>query len=185
NPDDAGLCSSPDQWPTIRQWKPPPVHRLAFPLVPIPAQNSRALRRPRSTPRAHPFFYLRRLTLRILLLDFLVLTFSLIRTDHCSRAPRRFDSLRRSPRRGSVGLCFFPLVTRHLSHVTSKMKRILLSLVLLFAVADFLPAQSAPDAAELTKLLQDFLAGARKNDIAMHDRFWADELVYTSALGRR
>jgi ketosteroid isomerase-like protein len=48
-----------------------------------------------------------------------------------------------------------------------------------------LPAQSAPDSAALTKLLQDFLAGASKNDIAMHDRFWADELVYTSALGRR
>jgi ketosteroid isomerase-like protein len=65
------------------------------------------------------------------------------------------------------------------------MKRILLSVVLLFAVAEFLPAQTAPDAAELTKLLQDFLAGASKNDIAVHDRFWADELVYTSALGRR
>jgi ketosteroid isomerase-like protein len=65
------------------------------------------------------------------------------------------------------------------------MKRILLSVVLFFAVADFLPAQMAPATAELTKLLQDFLAGASKNDIAMHDRFWADELVYTSALGRR
>jgi ketosteroid isomerase-like protein len=64
-------------------------------------------------------------------------------------------------------------------------KRILLSVVLLFAISDFLPAQTAPDTAELTKLLQDFLAGASKNDIAMHDRFWADELVYTSALGRR
>jgi ketosteroid isomerase-like protein len=65
------------------------------------------------------------------------------------------------------------------------MKRILVSIVLLFAIANFLPAQTAPDTAELTKLLQDFLAGASKNDIAMHDRFWADELVYTSALGRR
>jgi ketosteroid isomerase-like protein len=65
------------------------------------------------------------------------------------------------------------------------MKRILLSIVVLLAVAEFLPAQMAPDAAELTKLLQDFLAGASKNDIAVHDRFWADELVYTSALGRR
>src|SRR5436190_8165223 len=65
------------------------------------------------------------------------------------------------------------------------MKRTLLSIVLLFALADFLPAQTAPDAPELTKLLQDFLAGASKNDVAMHDRFWADELVYTSALGRR
>ena len=65
------------------------------------------------------------------------------------------------------------------------MKRILLSAVLLFSITNFLPAQTAPDAPELTKLLQDFLAGASKNDIAMHDRFWADELVYTSALGRR
>ena len=66
------------------------------------------------------------------------------------------------------------------------MKRILLSSLILLAVACSLPAQnSAPDTAELTKLLKDFLAGASKNDIAMHDRFWADELVYTSALGRR
>ena len=64
------------------------------------------------------------------------------------------------------------------------MKRILLAfLSLLMATA--LRAENAPDAPELTKLLQDFLAGASKNDIAMHDRFWADELVYTSALGRR
>lgn len=59
---------------------------------------------------------------------------------------------------------------------------------ILAAAASFaatLFGQTAPDAAELTKLLNDFLAGASKNDIAMHDRFWADELVYTSALGRR
>jgi ketosteroid isomerase-like protein len=65
------------------------------------------------------------------------------------------------------------------------MKRILLSSILLVSLVSGLRAQTAPDAAELTKLLQDFLAGAGKNDIAMHDRFWADELVYTSALGRR
>jgi len=66
------------------------------------------------------------------------------------------------------------------------MKRFLLSSILLLSIACGLSAQTAaPDAAELTKLLHDFLAGAGKNDIAMHDRFWADELVYTSALGRR
>lgn len=65
------------------------------------------------------------------------------------------------------------------------MKRTLLSFFLLLSLVPGLPAQTAPDAAELTKLLNDFLAGASKNDIAMHDRFWADELVYTSALGRR
>src|ERR1043166_6857339 len=65
------------------------------------------------------------------------------------------------------------------------MKRILLIFLSLILLVTAVPAQTAPDTAELTKLLQDFLAGASKNDIAMHDRFWADELVYTSALGRR
>ena len=65
------------------------------------------------------------------------------------------------------------------------MKRIFLSSILLLWVASGIGAQTAPDAAELTQLLHDFLAGAGKNDIAMHERFWADELVYTSALGRR
>jgi ketosteroid isomerase-like protein len=64
------------------------------------------------------------------------------------------------------------------------MKRFVVSLVLM-SLACAAQAQTAPDTAELTKLLHDFLAGASKNDIAMHDRFWADELVYTSALGRR
>lgn len=65
------------------------------------------------------------------------------------------------------------------------MKRFLLATLAIACIASLLSAQTAPDAPELTKLLQDFLAGASKNDIAMHDRFWADELVYTSALGRR
>lgn len=46
-------------------------------------------------------------------------------------------------------------------------------------------AKSTPDSAELTQLLKDFLAGASRNDTGMHDRFWADDLIYTSALGRR
>ena len=65
------------------------------------------------------------------------------------------------------------------------MKRILLSFLLLGFMAGGLRAQNAPDAAELTKLLKDFLAGAGRNDAAMHDRFWADDLIYTSAKGRR
>ncbi len=43
----------------------------------------------------------------------------------------------------------------------------------------------APDAAVLTKLLRDFLAGASRNDPAIHDRFWADDLIYTGSIGRR
>jgi ketosteroid isomerase-like protein len=46
-------------------------------------------------------------------------------------------------------------------------------------------AQTAPDAAELTKLLNDFLAGASRNDPAVHDRFWAEDLIYTRSAGRR
>jgi ketosteroid isomerase-like protein len=43
----------------------------------------------------------------------------------------------------------------------------------------------APDAVELTQLLNDFLAGASRNDIAVHERFWADDLIYTGSSGRR
>lgn len=46
-------------------------------------------------------------------------------------------------------------------------------------------AQTAPDATELTRLLNDFLAGAGRNDAVMHDRFWAEDLIYTGSAGRR
>jgi ketosteroid isomerase-like protein len=46
-------------------------------------------------------------------------------------------------------------------------------------------AVSAPDATELTKLLRQFLDGAGRNDVAMHERFWADDLIYTASAGRR
>ena len=44
-------------------------------------------------------------------------------------------------------------------------------------------AQTAPAAPELTKLLNEFLAAT--NDPVMHDRFWADDLIYTRSAGRR
>ena len=43
----------------------------------------------------------------------------------------------------------------------------------------------APAAAELARLLDEFLAGASRNDAAMHDRFWAEDLIYTGSVGRR
>jgi ketosteroid isomerase-like protein len=46
-------------------------------------------------------------------------------------------------------------------------------------------AEQAPAAAELTTLLAYFLDGASRNDVAVHDRFWADELIYTSSAGTR
>lgn len=54
-------------------------------------------------------------------------------------------------------------------------------LIVLFRVTT--SAQTAPDAAELTKLLNDFLSAT--TDPAMHERFWADDLIYTRSAGRR
>jgi len=59
------------------------------------------------------------------------------------------------------------------------------SFTLLFLLFTSASAQTAPDAAELTKLLNDFLAGASRNDAAVHERFWADDLIYTRSAGLR
>lgn len=43
----------------------------------------------------------------------------------------------------------------------------------------------ADDKAELTALLAEFLDGATRNDAAIHNKYWADELIYTSSGGSR
>ena len=65
------------------------------------------------------------------------------------------------------------------------MNRFLLSLLLTWVLANNLNAQTAPDDAELTSLLKEFLAGASRNDAAVHDRFWAEDLIYTRSAGKR
>lgn len=67
------------------------------------------------------------------------------------------------------------------------MKAALLVLcMLLLSIAGNARAENtAPAATELTKLLQDFLAGAGRNNAALHDRFWADDLIYTASTGTR
>src|SRR5215470_8079156 len=65
------------------------------------------------------------------------------------------------------------------------MKKVVLCAICLLLAASSALAQTAPDAAELTKLLNDFLAGASRNDPAVHERFWADDLIYTRSAGRR
>ena len=45
--------------------------------------------------------------------------------------------------------------------------------------------ETTPDAKALTVLLNEFLAGASRNDGAAHERFWAEQLVYTSSSGTR
>jgi uncharacterized protein DUF4440 len=44
---------------------------------------------------------------------------------------------------------------------------------------------SASDADDLTGMLHKFLAGASAGDAAAHDRFWSDDLIYTSSSGTR
>ena len=65
------------------------------------------------------------------------------------------------------------------------MKKIVAILALIICSAVTFYAQAAPDAAELTRLLNEFLAGAGRNDAAVHDRFWADDLIYTRSAGVR
>ena len=65
------------------------------------------------------------------------------------------------------------------------MKRIVSSAIVVLIMALGLHAQTAPDTAELTALLKEFLAGASRNDAAVHDRFWSEDLIYTRSSGRR
>ena len=63
------------------------------------------------------------------------------------------------------------------------MKRIFLVGFVTLLTAFSLHAQTAKDAPVLTKMLNDFLAGV--NDPKVHDRFWADDLIYTRSAGAR
>ena len=91
-----------------------------------------------------------------------------------------FDELRRRNvfRLGidQVLMTWLLLTNRH-------MKAISYLIATLFLAASS-PAH-ASDTDELTAMLHDFLAGASQNDAAAHDRFWAEELVYTSSAGER
>ena len=65
------------------------------------------------------------------------------------------------------------------------MKQILTMLFLIMASGVAVNAQAAPDSAELTKMLNEFLVGAGKNDATVHDAFWAEDLIYTRSAGVR
>ncbi len=67
---------------------------------------------------------------------------------------------------------------------TTALFSLILSPMLAFSQPSASPA-SAPDAATLTQLLKEFLEGAAHNDLAVHERFWADELIYTRSAGQR
>ena len=65
------------------------------------------------------------------------------------------------------------------------LRRLATLIVMLFLSTAAVAQEAAPDAEELTRLLKNFLDGASRNDIAAHERFWADELVYTRSAGVR
>lgn len=54
---------------------------------------------------------------------------------------------------------------------------------LLLMQSQALYAQTAQK--ELTQLLHRFMKGATENDAEIHDRFWAEDLIYTSSSGQR
>ncbi len=60
----------------------------------------------------------------------------------------------------------------------------LITIIALTATACNSPDQEA-DKAEIRELLDRFLEGASTNDAEMHDRFWSDDLIYTSSAGER
>jgi ketosteroid isomerase-like protein len=61
------------------------------------------------------------------------------------------------------------------------------SLLFLLACVGWAAPASASETAEteLRTLLGSFLEGASRSDRDVHDRFWADDLVYTSSAGHR
>ncbi len=65
------------------------------------------------------------------------------------------------------------------------MKRIAANIFLLILIPITLTAQANTEKETLTNLLHEFLEGASYNDAAIHDRFWADDLIYTGSNGNR
>jgi Domain of unknown function (DUF4440) len=65
------------------------------------------------------------------------------------------------------------------------MKSLLKLLLSAGVLVSSLTAWASDDSIELTKLLNTFLAGASVDDAAAHDRFWAEDLIYTSSTGER
>lgn len=65
------------------------------------------------------------------------------------------------------------------------MSKIATLLFVLIAAASAFAQNNAKDEAELKRLLGEFLAGAGRNDVAIHDRFWAEDLIYTRSAGSR
>lgn len=62
-------------------------------------------------------------------------------------------------------------------------RKIILFFILLSP--DLLCAQESNEKVILENLLNEFLEGASNNNAEIHDRFWAEDLIYTSSNGER
>jgi len=68
------------------------------------------------------------------------------------------------------------------------MNKPVLLLIVLFTVTTttaYAQQEKAQAKEALSQLLHEFMEGASENDPAMHDRFWAEDLIYTSSSGER
>ena len=61
--------------------------------------------------------------------------------------------------------------------------RTLACVTIVLCMAVLAPVQAQDEVTELTAMLQEFLASADKREA--HERFWADDLVYSSSSGLR
>lgn len=65
------------------------------------------------------------------------------------------------------------------------MKKLIGLVLLQFLLISNLLAQVSGEKEILKNLLHDFLKGASENNAEVHDRFWAEDLIYTSSNGER
>lgn len=65
------------------------------------------------------------------------------------------------------------------------MKKIICLILFQLLLMQVLIAQESTEKEILESLLTEFLEGASKNDAEIHDRFWAEDLIYTSSNGER
>jgi hypothetical protein len=65
------------------------------------------------------------------------------------------------------------------------MKRSIIFAALILSLTASALSQTAKDAPLFTRMLNEFLAGAGRNDVAVHDLFWAEDLIYTRSAGSR
>ncbi len=68
---------------------------------------------------------------------------------------------------------------------TDTMKKYLPLILILIIPVTLLGQNEQEDRETLTELLHEFLEGASFNDAATHDRFWAEDLIYTGSNGNR